>query len=505
MKTRTLFLTGWLMLSIFQAKAFCGFYVAKADATLFNNKSEVILVRDGDYTVITMGSDFKGDVKDFAMVVPVPVVLARQDISIVDRGIFDRLDAYSSPRLAEYYDTNPCQRPMIEEKEYAYPAVSDMDMPTSNRAMALTKKEYGVTIEAQYTVGEYDILLLSATESNGLKNWLTDNGYKIPAKAERVLAPYIKSNMKFFVVKVNLEEMKKAGFDQLRPIQVRFTHPKFMLPLRLGMANSAGSQDMIVYAFTRTGRVECTNYRTVKMPTDKHIPLTVKQDFGPFYKRLFDHQWQREGKNVVFLEYAWNVTPTWGGMKCDPCVGPPPINQDFSMAGVNWYQWNAPSNIFFTRMHVRYDEAHFPADLQFQVTPNTVHYQARYVVTNPAPVFDGFGCPEGQQYLLDLHNKRKLELDEYYALCGMGHNNAKQYLAEYDRYLSQIPEEWKEPTYQELQEKELKKGEMNPMVTLPKVVHEVMGDESKRDGAVYLMMLVGLVVLVVWKSNQRKV
>ncbi len=493
------------MLSIFQAKAFCGFYVAKADATLFNNKSEVILVRDGEYTVITMGSDFKGDVKDFAMVVPVPVVLSRQDISIVDRGIFDRLDAYSSPRLAEYYDTNPCQRPMIEEKDYAYPTVSDMDMPTSNRSIALTKKEYGVTIEAQYTVGEYDILLLSATESNGLKNWLTDNGYKIPAKAERVLAPYIKSNMKFFVVKVNLEEMKKAGFDQLRPIQVRFTHPKFMLPLRLGMANSAGSQDMIVYAFTRTGRVECTNYRTVKMPTDKHVPLTVKQDFGPFYKRLFDHQWQREGKNVVFLEYAWNVTPNWGGMKCDPCVGPPPINQDFSMAGVNWYQWNAPSNIFFTRMHVRYDEAHFPADLQFQVTPNTEHYQARYVVINPAPVYDGFGCPEGQQYLMDLHNKRKLELDEYYALCGMTYTNAKQYLSEYDRYISQMPEEWKEPTYQELREEELKKGEMNPMIALPKVVNEVMEDESKRDSAVYFLMLVGLVVLVVWKSNQRRV
>ncbi len=504
MKTRSLFFLGLMLLAIDQVSAFCGFYVAKADATLFNNKSEVILVRDGEYTVITMGSDFKGDVKDFAMVVPVPVVLARQDISIVDRGIFDRLDAYSSPRLAEYYDYNPCRRPMIEEKDFAYPTSVNMDESTNMRVMELTKKEYGVTIEAQYTVGEYDILLLSATESNGLKNWLTDNGYKIPTKAERVLAPYIKSNMKFFVVKVNLEEMKKAGFDQLRPIQVRFTHPKFMLPLRLGMANSEGSQDMIVYAFSRTGRVECTNYRTVKMPTDRNIPLTVKQDFGPFYKRLFEHQWKKEGKNVVFLEYAWNVTPSWGGMKCDPCVGPPPINQDFAMAGVNWYQWNSPSNIFFTRMHVRYDEAHFPADLQFQVTPNTEHYQARYVVTNPAPVYDGFGCPEGQEYLISLHNKRKLELDEYYALCGLSHRAAKDYLSEYDRYLSQIPEEWKEPTYENLPEEELKKGGLNPMDTIPQAVHQVIQDESKREGVVYFLLLISMVLLVVWKSNQTK-
>jgi hypothetical protein len=54
--------------------SFCGFYVAKADAALFNNKSEVIIVRDGIHNVITMSSDFKGDRKDFAMVVPVPVI-----------------------------------------------------------------------------------------------------------------------------------------------------------------------------------------------------------------------------------------------------------------------------------------------------------------------------------------------------------------------------------------------------------------------------------------------
>ena len=63
--------------------AFCGFYVAKAGAELFNNKSQVILVRDGNKTTITMASDFNGDVKDFAMVVPVPVVLKREDIKVV--------------------------------------------------------------------------------------------------------------------------------------------------------------------------------------------------------------------------------------------------------------------------------------------------------------------------------------------------------------------------------------------------------------------------------------
>ncbi|MEZ4759152.1 MAG: DUF2330 domain-containing protein [Flavobacteriales bacterium] len=57
-----------------------------------------------------MSNDFKGDVKDFAMVVPVPTVLREQDIRIVDRRVFQMLDQYSSPRLVEYYDENPCQQ-----------------------------------------------------------------------------------------------------------------------------------------------------------------------------------------------------------------------------------------------------------------------------------------------------------------------------------------------------------------------------------------------------------
>src|ERR1700710_2327910 len=84
--------------------SFCGFYVSKADGTLKNKTSQVILVRDGNKTVITMYNDFKGDTKDFAMVVPVPVVLKKDDIHVVDPSIFKRLNDYSAPRLVEYWD-----------------------------------------------------------------------------------------------------------------------------------------------------------------------------------------------------------------------------------------------------------------------------------------------------------------------------------------------------------------------------------------------------------------
>ena len=69
------------------AQAFCGFYVAKADTSLFNRASQVVLVRDDNRTVITMANDFEGKVEDFAVVIPVPTMIEREQINVGDRAV----------------------------------------------------------------------------------------------------------------------------------------------------------------------------------------------------------------------------------------------------------------------------------------------------------------------------------------------------------------------------------------------------------------------------------
>jgi len=420
----------WIILATMishDAMAFCGFYVSKADGTLKNKTSQVILVHDGDRSTITMYNDFKGDLKDFAMVVPVPVVLKERDIKVVDEKIFKTLNEYSQPRLVEYYDQNPCERVFYDKLEGRVPGVALSETVVVGYGAA-RKKDLGVRIEAKYLVGEYDILILSAKESQGLRTWLTENGYKIPAGAEEVLEPYIRSNLKFFVVKVNEEEKKKLPGNFLRPIQISFNSPRFMLPIRLGMTNADGDQDMIVYAFCKRGRIECTNYRTVSLPTGKNIPIFVQSNFGNFYTNLFQHQWKMEGRAVTMLEYAWDVSPgTY--LKCDPCVASAPSRQDLIQAGVWWMEGRSgadvvderddrPENAFFTRLHVRYNRKAFPQDLLFQETANTENFQARYIITHPAT--GDLNCPEGKKYLDELKERRKDELEMLTYLTGRG-------------------------------------------------------------------------------------
>ncbi len=416
--------------------AFCGFYVAKADLQLFNKTSQVILVRNGEQTTVTMSSDFEGDVNDFAMVVPVPVVIGEKDIKVVERSMFDRIDAYSTPRLVSYNDRSPCSMPYHRYKKSRMAATSFSGGMVLESKSSVNTSNYQVTIEAKYTVGEYDILILSAEESGGLERWLNDNGYKIPKGAKEVLDPYIKSNMKFFVVKVNLKENEKRADKNLRPIQITYSSPKFMLPIRLGMANAKSAQDMIVYLFSNKGRVEVTNYRTVEMVTSKHIPSTLSDQskFSRFYKDMYYKSWEREGKNVAFLEYAWNIgTQVPPSQKCDPCVSPPPVDDDLRMAGVDWVTDKsksiAPDQVFFTRLHITYDRNHFPQDLLLNETPNKQNYQARYIITRPAWNTD---CAWAQAYYAKLKTRRQEEVQNLVTLAGWKAADFHKYIHEFD-------------------------------------------------------------------------
>ena len=363
------------------AQAFCGFYVAKADTSLFNRASQVVLVRDGKRTVLTMANDFEGDVRDFAVVVPVPTFIERGQINVGDKAVIDHLDAYTSPRLVEYFDPDPC---MVHRRlEMSQDMVA---LPASKSTMEREARSQGVTIEASYTVGEYDILILSAEESDGLIRWLNDNGYRVPRGADRVVGSYLKQDMRFFVAKVNLVEQKKSGYTYLRPLQVAYESNKFMLPIRLGTLNARQQQDLYVYALTRTGRVETTNYRTVKLPSNMDVPAFVKADFADFYRDMFARQTVTEDNRGVFLEYAWDMS--W----CDPCAADPLSDRELRGLGVFWLaeQSNprkiAPSgarNVFVTRLHVRYDREHFPEDLIFQETGDRQNFQGRYVIRHP--------------------------------------------------------------------------------------------------------------------------
>ena len=386
-----------------QTQAFCGFFVAPGDKPLYNDATMVALMREGTRTALTMSNTYKGPAADFAMVVPVPVVLQKEQVRVLNKSVFTRIETLSAPRLVEYWEQDPCN---------PYPPPPPMAPPMPNAGMKPSVKSagpdagYGVTIEAKFEVGEYQILILSAKESGGLESWLHDNKYNIPKGASAALAPYIKEQMKFFVAKIDVKkvQMDTQGVAQLSPLRFHYESTDFRLPVRLGLLNASGRQDLIVFLLSKQSRYEVANYPNVFIPTNLEVSDDTRKAFAPFYAALFDEAVSKgQGKGIV-TEYAW-TTPFYpqgfGGMKCDPCP-PEPLTDNTDLASLGGdalygmggppqppmpppgpgpgpgkgpmpmpmkkpgWGWGGGFNVVLTRLHARYDANSLSEDLIFK-------------------------------------------------------------------------------------------------------------------------------------------
>src|SRR5262249_53391520 len=143
----------------------------------------------------------------------------------------------------EYWEQDPCMQERYEE-DAKMARASSGPMPAKK---AMAHADLGVTVEAQFAVGEYNIQILSAKDSTGLDTWLRQEKYNIPKGAEPLLRPYVESGLKWFVAKVDPHKVQfENGRAALSPLRFHYDSDHFSLPIRLGLANSSGTQDLIV-------------------------------------------------------------------------------------------------------------------------------------------------------------------------------------------------------------------------------------------------------------------
>lgn len=307
-----------------EADAFCGFYVSGADTKLYNNATHVVLMREGTKTVLSMQNNYEGPPEGFAMVVPVPVVLQKANVKTLSRELFEKIDELTAPRLVEYWEQDPCGGLGGSMGAIGFGRGGG----GRAEAKATASTSLGVTVEAQFDVGEYEIVILSAKDSGGLDTWLKQESYKIPEGAEPYFRPYVQSGSKFFVARVDPKRVKfDKGQAQLSPLRFHYDSAEFSLPVRLGLINSRGSQDLIINILA-SERYEPANYPSVTIPTNLDLAEGSKEHFARFYAELFDRTLEKTPKSIV-TEYSWDAG------SCDPCPGPALWPQDFAMLGAD--------------------------------------------------------------------------------------------------------------------------------------------------------------------------
>jgi hypothetical protein len=354
------------------AQAFCGFYVSSAGADLFNDASLVVLMRDGTRTVLSMQNNYRGPPENFALVVPVPVVLKKEMVKTLPKEVFARIDTLASPRLVEEYEPGQCP-PIPAPTPSAAPMRQESAMP----------RDLGVKVEAKFDVEEYEIVILSAKDALGLDIWLKENKYKIPDGAAPLLKPYVASGSKFFVAKVNAKKVKfENGQAVLSPLRFHYDSENFMLPVRLGLMNSSGTQDLIVTIIAKS-RYALANMPNVTVPTNLRLTEATQPLFGGFYAELMARTFKKNPGAAV-TEFAWEgalpppqVMTQQGiyGVTCDPCPPPHPVDDPLAkylgadvLPGIKTDEDIArfTHGATLTRLHLRYTKESLNDDLVFK-------------------------------------------------------------------------------------------------------------------------------------------
>jgi hypothetical protein len=353
--------------AVSSARAFCGFYVGSADADLSSNATRVVLLREGTRTVLSMQNDYEGPVEDFALVVPVPTVLREGDVHTLPSALFDHVDQLSAPRLVEYWEQDPCPVPS------RHASIEDLLEGALARGGRRPSAGGGggggshVHVEAQFVVGEYEIVILSADESVALEAWLNDEGYRIPRGAHDALRPYVESGMKFFVARVDPARVRfDNGRTVLSLLCVEYEAAELALPIRLGRLSSQGTQDLLVHVLSPEGRFEVANRPNTTIPTNLRVLPRTAGDFGPFYERMFERA-IREAPGAVVTEYAWSSG------SCDPCPTPALGPGELVTLGARpsaGHGYSTLPDYTLTRLHYRYTAADATTDLVFRHAPS---------------------------------------------------------------------------------------------------------------------------------------
>ena len=366
------------------AYAFCGTYVGDASQPIYNSKSEVAIARKGNQTTLTLGNDYSGQLSDFALLIPVPEVLSEDSVRTVVPELLADVDRYSGPRLVSY----TCEDFYEGVETPAFGCAQDYALATDDVwDSASLDDTSGVDVEASFTAGEYQIVILSAEDSGNLLTWLQNNDYTVSVEAEALLQEYIDGGSYFLAAKVSFADLPD-GQEFLSPLQITYTSDIFSLPVRLGTVNSPGEQDLILYVLSdyEQGRIGISNYPEKDAPTDCMLREDFTDDFGEYYTEMFSDVVEDSERAAWVAEYGW------APYHCDPCVDGEALS-DWTVQNLGYADGSASA--YFTRIHMQYRPDQVDEDLILYQTGLTESIQQRYVSWNEDLVDRFEICGEG--------------------------------------------------------------------------------------------------------------
>jgi len=325
-----------------RAQAFPGVFAGKDGVGRVSNSTQVVLLRKGDHTVVTIWSDYEGPLDRFAVVLPVPLDVKLDDIRALKRDAVDHLDELSAPRFHEFWEMDPCEPGEVQQEWERDLKVKDSaanflgeGMPDMGGGQKLPP-EMLLDFKPQFKDSEYTFSLVPKGQS--VKAYLQKKGLSVPAQAAARLAQFDAAQTQMLVAEVAPGKVELAGARRALLSPIRFsTRQPYEVTSTLGLANSAGQQELVIYVLDPEKRYEVANYPNVFPPTNVNVDMSVKERLGEFYAGVHDALLAKDPK-AFLVEYAWPAIKHCG----EPCPNAPLMIHELLSLGVDVVEEDVP-------------------------------------------------------------------------------------------------------------------------------------------------------------------
>jgi MYXO-CTERM domain-containing protein len=324
------------------AQAFPGFFIGKGTAKRVAHSTQVVVMRKGEMSAVSVMPDFDGPLEPFAMVLVVPADVTLERVKTLKREFVDRVEQMSAPRFWEFWEMDPCEPgPSEQEWERKLTVSAETNFlggpaATPEPGAKKVAKELFVKVDSEYKEGEYTFSMLGEGET--LEGWAGGKGFTLPQGAAAAVKPYVDSGMKVILAQVDDKriELVGGGRAQLSAIRYWSDKPIEKLPIRLGLLSSPGKQELGVYVIHPDKRYEAKNYENVYPPTNIEVDFVVKERMGEFYSAIHD-MIQAKKPHAILNEYAWHTSGCG-----EPCPNAPILPHELLSLGADFFETAVP-------------------------------------------------------------------------------------------------------------------------------------------------------------------
>lgn len=300
-----------------RAAALPGFFATEGKTVPQSFTTQIAVMKRGDDAAVTVMTDYKGPMKPFAWVLPVPSDVKLADVKVLKRGALERLEEITAPRFHEFWEMDPCdtetKHEQIWERKLSASAGTDFlggaDMFKNTKKVPKVMRE---RLDPDYRTEGHGYKL--SLVASGVERWLKQKGYSMPAG----LSLDSHRDKSFLVAEVDpkLLELGAKGEAVLSPLRY-FTQQGVELATTLGNPHIGSAHELLIYVFSPEGRYQVDGYKNIFPPTNIEVDFKVKERMGDYYAHLHDMMAAKQPKAFV-TEYAWE-TKTCG----EPCPDAP--------------------------------------------------------------------------------------------------------------------------------------------------------------------------------------